>query len=97
MIGYHEVIEGDGSVKIGRRFPMQAAANPPHNRRSITICITGNNTLESERWNVEQRSAAQRRIDLYRELFPWIQVVGHRDIGATATECPGVDVKEMFP
>jgi N-acetylmuramoyl-L-alanine amidase len=94
-IGYHYVVEGDGSLKMGRSIDMQPAAQSGHNAGTIAICVVGDNTKDGEGWTDSQRITAHSLIVMLRNVLGWrIPIAGHRDLGTT--ECPGVDVREVF-
>ena len=93
-IGYNGVIEEDGTFHLGRRLGDSLAANPPYNRESIAICITGNNTVDEHRWNRRQIKVAGEIADGFRAMG--YEVTGHRDVGSTPTECPGVNITEII-
>lgn len=83
--GYHFFIAKDGKVYRGRPIDMIGAHCQGYNNCSIGICAEGN-------YEVEQMSTAQWQaiLELVKELkqiYPQAQVVGHRDLYATA--CPG--------
>lgn len=96
--GYHYVVEGDGTVQVGRRLPGQGAHARGANTDSIGICIVGDNTVAGREWTQKQIDATHMGLltPLWA-LFPWLTLHGHRDVGSTRTECPGVDVHEVFP
>ena len=94
--GYHYVIEESGLLRAGRTMPKQGAHCPPHNSHSIGVCISGDNTLASRVWTLEQWNTLRFLVSSVRVLWPKIEVVGHRDIGSTDTMCPGVNIKEYI-
>ena len=93
-IGYHFVVFGDGTYRIGRPIWKEGAHSPGHNRDSIGICIVGDNTIAAEAWIPEQIATGQRLIDAWRIVVPGIDFCGHCDIRATV--CPAIDVKTIF-
>lgn len=95
-IGYHFLIEGDGAICPGRRLPTIGAHAPPHNQDSIGICVVGNNLDEAQKWNDLQIDSLAQLVRAARLLFPGIEVVGHRDVGSTPTQCPGTEVGELL-
>jgi len=96
-IGYSYVIEEDGKLVVGRGLRQSLAANPPHNGDSIAVCVTGDNTRPEHRWNGPQWDTLNDFVSAIELLFPKIKIGGHRDIGSTPTECPGLSVKDAFP
>ncbi len=94
--GYHYVIEGDGKVREGRRLPKTGAHAPPNSGR-IGICITGDNTKPGERWSGEQIISARLLVASLQIVWTGLRVEGHRDLMAPGhTECPGIDVGQLF-
>ena len=94
-IGYHFVIEADGSVVIGRRLPKTGAHAPPNSGR-IGICITGNNTTPNSRWNMRQIYSLVSLVRHLLAVFPWIKdgekLFRHSELNDT--KCPGLREEE---
>jgi len=86
-VGYHYVIEEDGSRKIGRRLPTTGAHAPPNNGR-IGICVTGDNTQPGHEWNYSQILGLEAVITHFLAVMPWLEVVRHSDVKDTL--CPGL-------
>lgn len=106
-IGYHFVIDLDGTIEMGRRLDQEGAhckaagnSGKSYNRHSIGICYIGGKD-ESGR-HADTRTDAQKLalIELVYSLmdnFPNIkEVVGHRDIDKSK-DCPCFNVKAEFP
>lgn len=96
-IGYHFVIEGDGSVHSGRPLDRIPAAQKGANTNSIAICLVGNNVLAAEAmgWNDAQRISAHSLIVMLRTVLgKRLPFCGHRDVAPS--ECPGVEVRDVF-
>lgn len=93
-IGYHYVVRGDGTVWRGRPEDTQGAhaydsATRQANSDGIGICVCG-------KFEVYTPTEAQLQAlaELIKDIWtrhPGIQVIGHRDVCATA--CPG----KLFP
>lgn len=89
-IGYHYVIQADGSIYRGRpegKVGAHAYQDAKHEANSdgIGICIVGN--FET---GVPTEAQLASTVDLVRDIrtrHPGISVIGHRDVMATA--CPG--------
>jgi len=92
-IGYHRVIEGDGSILDGRPVQTIGAHAKGSNRDSIGICVVGDNTREDRKWTKPQERSLSIVIRYYQELYPGITVLGHRDAPGARTECPGLDIR----
>src|SRR5688572_3246568 len=98
-IGYHYVIEVDGTVEIGRELEEIGAHVEGFNSRTIGICMVGTDKFTPHQWS----SLATLVKDL-NQRFPAATVMGHRDYspdkdGDGVVEkwewlkiCPGFDV-----
>lgn len=112
-IGYHYVIDLDGTIEVGRPLTMAGAHCKGWNKRSIGICYIGGldaNEIPSDTRTLAQRKAMHKLVEQLMERFPGItQVLGHRDTSPdrngdgkiTPDEwvkaCPCFDVKSEFP
>ncbi len=95
MIGYHVVIRRDGTIEYGRPFDTRGAHAKGFNSRSIGVCVVGgvDSHMEAElNFTEEQFSALERVLTALQGLFPDAAVIGHKDLPATRTKCPGFDV-----
>lgn len=95
-VGYHWLIDASGTLYAGRPFWKQGAHAKGRNRNSLGVCVIGDQTRPASlehRWTVAQHATLSRLISAVRLIFGEVEVVGHRDAGSTATECPGVDVQ----
>jgi len=95
-IGYHFVIEDTGYVVRGRPTSQVGAHVRGHNNHSIGICITGDNTIEGQRWIQVQLDSILELVKALRAVFPIEQVCGHRDLAPGKTVCPGLVVEDML-
>ena len=86
-IGYHFVIEADGSIHPGRHVSRVGAHAKGNNRFSIGVALIGDNTVEGREWTMQQRFVLPIMIRMLQVLYPGAQVLGHRDVRQTA--CPG--------
>ena len=93
-IGYHFVIEGDGSIHRGRDWKLQGAHAIGHNRDSIGICVVGDNTRDKERWTRCQIISLKELVRFLIIMFPDARLMGHKDVGQTL--CPGVELREVW-
>lgn len=102
-IGYHVVIEEDGSVVQGRPIGKRGAHCPQgqYNSKGIGICLTGGlkDGKPSDAFKREQWGALREVVSGFVEEFriDWDLVKGHRDIirefGGRAKACPCFDVQ----
>jgi hypothetical protein len=103
-IGYHFVIGNgqgmpDGAVESTFRWRTQiqgahaGSSNKDYNERGIGVCLIGN--FENALPTPAQRRSVKRLIQTLKTEYHIAtpNVVGHRDIRATSTECPG----KFFP
>lgn len=92
-IGYHRIIEYDGTCFDGRRVQVRGAHAPPNSGR-IGICVTGDNTQPGFRWSGPQWRSLVVELKYQIARHPEAIVLGHNDTKATL--CPGVDIgKEL--
>lgn len=95
-IGYHAVIDRDGSIAEGRDFATQGAHARGHNKTSLGPCLIGGhgsseNDAFSDNFTPAQNRALRRWIDDRKAEFPAItKVIGHNELSAKA--CPGFRV-----
>ncbi len=100
-IGYHYVIERDGSIIPGRPHDMPGAHASGYNRHSLGICMIGGRKGKTNKtednFTVAQKAAL---LDLLTTLWctPGQQpeVVGHGDLDGVTHGCPGFNVKEFW-
>ena len=88
-IGYHYVIDLDGTVEFGRRLPKDGAhcntsgvSGQSYNKHSIGICYVGG--LDSAGNPADTRTPEQKKsmAELVYRLFdkyPIVEIIGHRD------------------
>lgn len=103
MVGYHYVIEIDGSIVVGRREVDMGAHVQGSNEHSIGICVIGTSAFMLEQW--QSLRALSRELAL---RYPAAQFLGHRDFspdkdGDGVIEpweflkvCPGFSVKDWI-
>ncbi len=94
-IGYHVVIRRDGAIEYGRPLDVRGAHAKGFNHRSIGVCVVGgvDSDMEAElNFTEEQFSTLERVLTALHGLFPETTVIGHKDLPATNTKCPGFDV-----
>ena len=96
-IGYHFVIELDGSVKTGRPIERIGAHVQGHNTGSIGVCYVGG--VDADKKPKDTRTEAQRAamdelISSLLEQYPGATVHGHNEFSAKA--CPSFDVAKEY-
>lgn len=94
-IGYHYIIEDDGSLHYGRPLGDIGAHARGANHDSIGICIVGDNTRADGHWLPIQWRTLGELVDALHLAVGPLPVFGHREVGTTATVCPGIDPDEI--
>lgn len=88
-LGYHYVIEWNGTIKRGRPEWAIGAHSVPVNSKGIGICLVGDFTKHEP--NSRQINALTELVRDILTRYPEVKVVRHKDTDATA--CPG----HLFP
>ena len=90
-IGYHYVVELDGTVKRGRQESRIGAHCAGHNRDSIGVCYVGGVAADGrtpkDTRTPEQRRALYNLVGDLKARYPDSIVVGHNDLNK-AKACP---------
>lgn len=100
-IGYHYLIDRDGTVALGRPVEQTGAHTVGHNKGTIAISLFGGFDSAatdnfSDNFTQAQRASLVQLVRDLREQFPKItKISGHNDYAQKA--CPGFRVKEIFP
>ena len=103
-IGYHFVVQPDGSVERGRALREVPAAAYGRNYESVDVCLTGDYdaTVPTA---AAMTSLLELLVQLHHEL-PISRTIGHRDVATTfypadtapyATDCPGGELEALLP
>lgn len=93
-IGYHYVIELDGSVRMGRPLIRTGAHVQGRNSSSIGICYVGGTDKKGKAKDTRTQAQKDALYRLTAELlqrFPGATVHGHNEFAAKA--CPSFDVR----
>lgn len=102
-IGYHYVIDTDGSIETGRAIGETGAHVAGHNTGSVGVCMVGTDRFTPEQWE-----SLRVIVDYLRQRFPTAGIVGHRDLSPdlngdgviTPNEwlktCPGFTVSQWL-
>ena len=96
-IGYHYVIDIDGTIEPGRDLDIAGAHCQGHNAKSIGICYVGG--CDEEMKPKDTRTDAQKAsmLLLLKYLvakYPNATIYGHRDFANKS--CPSFDAKEEY-
>ena len=97
-IGYHYVVDLDGTVEPGRPESEIGAHCLGHNQYSIGVCYVGGLSADG-RTPEDTRTAAQKEALLallkkLRAKYPKASIHGHRDFAAKA--CPSFDATTEY-
>lgn len=98
-IGYHHVIDRDGSIAIGRAESMIGAHVAGHNTGSIGICLIGGHGSNEngkflEYYTAEQETALRKLIAEIQTRANITKIRGHNEVAAKA--CPGFNVRRWL-
>lgn len=96
-IGYHLVVELDGSVHVGRDELKRGAGVLGHNHHALHICYVGG--MDKDMNPKDTRTEAQKKslefmLNYYRAIYPYATIVGHRDLDNR--DCPCFDAKTEY-
>lgn len=83
-IGYHYVIEIDGTIRTGRSESETGAHAAGYNARSIGVCLLGTDKFTAAQW--------ESLADLIRRIGNGRKVLGHKDLPGVKKSCPCFDV-----
>jgi N-acetylmuramoyl-L-alanine amidase len=98
-IGYHGVIDVDGSIESGRHLDEPGAHAEGHNSQSFGVCMVGTGRFTPAQWARLKQLVTERR-----PQFPGVRICGHRDLSPDLNHdgridpwewrktCPGFDV-----
>ena len=96
-IGYHYVIDLDGTIEAGRDIETAGAHCTGHNAKSIGICYVGgcDAQMQPKDTRTEQQKASLLLLLKYlRQRYPGAKIYGHRDFAQKA--CPSFDAKNEY-
>ena len=97
-IGYHYVVDLDGTVEPGRPESEIGAHCLGHNQYSIGVCYVGGLAADGKTPK-DTRTAAQKEallalLNKLRAKYPKASIHGHRDFAAKA--CPSFDATREY-
>ena len=98
-IGYHKVIDLDGTIEPGRSEAKPGAHCKGHNSDSIGICYIGGldkNGKPADTRTELQKAALAGLVADYKRRFPNAKFVGHRDMPNVHKACPCFNAKEEY-
>lgn len=97
-IGYHYVVDLDGTIEAGRPIETAGAHCTGHNANSIGICYVGGKTKDMKNAK-DTRTDAQKAsllllLKYLRQRYPQAEIIGHRDVSTKS--CPSFDAKTEY-
>lgn len=90
-IGYHYIINTDGSVHTGRGVEEIGAHAYGHNQNSIGICMIGIDQFTRAQW-----LSVSELVHVLMKAYPAAEVLGHRDLPEVKKTCPGFNAITWF-
>ncbi len=96
-IGYHYVVDLDGTVEKGRDLEKAGAHCQGYNQHSVGICYIGGKGKDGKPEDTRTEAQKSALWGLLRELivkYPTATIHGHREF--SAKDCPCFDVGEEY-
>lgn len=96
-IGYHYVVDLDGTIEPGRPIETAGAHCTGHNANSIGICYIGGADKDMKPKDTrtdEQKQSLLLLLKYLRQRYPSAKIYGHRDFANKA--CPCFDAKTEY-
>jgi N-acetylmuramoyl-L-alanine amidase len=94
-VGYHFVIQRDGTRQKGREINEVGAHVIGHNHHSVGVCLVGGvegpSLAPTDNFTEEQWTSLYLTLKELHETYPKAVIVGHRDLDA-GKACPSFDV-----
>lgn len=96
-IGYHYVVDLDGTIEPGRDVTIAGAHTTGHNADSIGVCYiggAGTDMKPKDTRTEEQKTALRLLLKYLVQKYPGAKIYGHRDFAQKA--CPSFDAKTEY-
>ena len=96
-IGYHYVVDLDGTIEPGRDVTIAGAHTTGHNADSIGVCYIGGADTDMKPKDTrteEQKTALRLLLKYLVQKYPGATIYGHRDFAQKA--CPSFDAKTEY-
>lgn len=96
-IGYHYVVDLDGTIEAGRDIEKAGAHCSGHNANSIGICYIGGcdkNMQPKDTRTDAQKASIILLLRYLRQRYPKAAIYGHRDF--STKPCPCFDAKKEY-
>lgn len=96
-IGYHYVVDLDGTIEPGRDVTISGAHTTGHNADSIGVCYIGGADTDMKPKDTrteEQKTALLLLLKYLVQKYPGATIYGHRDFANKS--CPSFDAKTEY-
>lgn len=96
-IGYHYVVDLDGTIEPGRDVTIAGAHTTGHNADSIGVCYIGGADTDMKPKDTrteEQKTALRLLLKYLVQKYPGAKIYGHRDFANKS--CPSFDAKTEY-
>lgn len=97
-IGYHHVVDLDGTVEPGRPESKVGAHCYGHNQNSVGVVYVGgvasNGKTPKDTRTPQQKAALVKLLTELKHKYPGVTIHGHRDFAAKA--CPSFDATTEY-
>ena len=96
-IGYHYVVDLDGTIEPGRDVTIAGAHANGHNADSIGVCYIGGADTDmtpKDTRTKEQKTALRILLKYLVQKYPGAKIYGHRDFANKS--CPSFDAKTEY-
>ena len=96
-IGYHYVVDLDGTIEPGRDVTIAGAHTTGHNADSIGVCYIGGADTDMKPKDTrtdEQKTALRLLLKYLVRKYPGATIYGHRDFSNKS--CPSFDAKTEY-
>lgn len=98
-IGYHFIIDIDGTLETGRAIGEKGAHVKGYNTGNIGICLVGGVSIDGKNYarftKAQWRTLHELLVNLQRD-YPNATVLGHRDFDGVHKDCPCFDVRAFL-
>lgn len=97
-IGYHYVVDLDGTIELGRDLQRAGAHVKDHNYSSIGICYIGGRDSNGEAADTRtdaQKQALRNLLQVLLSVWPHAHISGHRD-WTKSKECPCFEAAQEY-
>lgn len=96
-IGYHYVVDLDGTIEPGRDVTIAGAHTTGRNADSIGVCYVGGADTDMKPKDTrteEQKTALRLLLKYLVQKYPGAKIYGHRDFANKS--CPSFDAKTEY-